>query len=423
MAPRNQNELTEAERIENIEAQFGAEEDGHVGAGDTELLDQGAGDDPLGGGTERREPIKNSPADDIRSQIANRFRRPVAEERPFNGDMTDPENTYGTFGAEPSDDELDAEAAAREAEGEDLSDIDDQRTQRQPANEPAKREVTVRGKKMLLTEDEILAAAQKTLAGDSYLEDAKGILAQAKEIRAARTGATRQHPDGEMGAQDDLDSAADGSAQHPEPLPVDLVQKLQFGDPEEAAKELADYIDRRTEKQAGKAVEASGVERAFNQDLARSQKALAAFTGANPDLANDEIAAMAIEKGMYDLYREDMIKIGLAEEQLPKTPAEIANWHRLYRINGYEVRDTKTLLEASKDKFVQWRGGKAAPKQEQRPQKQAPRISVSVDRDARRQAIPLQPSRAAAPRRDVNPAAPADRSGVVANMRKQRGQV
>lgn len=416
MAPRNEADLLaaqrEAERIENIEAQIGTEDDGNTGAGDSQHLDQNPGGDPLEGGVERREPIRHSPQDDVRMSIANRFRRPEPEERPFNGDMADTENLYGQFGAEPSDDE----------DEDDLEGIDDQRPAAAAQQEPAKREVTVRGKKMMLTEDEILAAAQKTLAGDSYLEDAKNLLAQAKEIRAARTGATRQHPDGEMGAQDEPDLGTDTDAQHPE-LPVDLVQKLQFGDPEEAAKELADYVNRSSKKAAVSTVEQSGVERAFNQDLTRSQKALKAFSEANPDLANDRIAAIAIEQTMYDLYREDMIALGLTEDQLPKTPNEVANWHRLYRINGYEVRNTSDLLETAKSKFVSWRGGEAKPQQQQRQAKQAPRIAVSVNRDARREAIPLQPSRAAAPRRDVQTTPPGDRSSVVANMRKQRGQV
>jgi hypothetical protein len=406
MAPRNPNELTEAERDENIEAQFGAEEDGAGRRRRNRNARPEPRDDPLEGGVERREPIKHSPQDDVRMSIADRFRRPEKEERPFNGDMTDPENLHGVFGREEEEDADEQAIAAGQLND---PEIDDQRAPSRQ-QEPAKREVTVRGKKMLLTEDEILAAAQKTLAGDSYLEDAKNLLAQAKEIRADRTGANRQHPDGENGAHDELDSAADGNAQHPEPLPVELVQKLQFGDPEEAAKELADYVARSSKKTAATAVEQSGVERAFNQDHQRSKKALATFTEANPDLANDEIAAMAIEKGMYDLYREDMLKLGLTEEQLPKTPNEIANWHRLYRINGYEVRDTKTLLEDVKGEIR-----RMARRQESSPAAEAaaaaeagPADRVSVDRDARRQAIPLQPSRAAAPRRDVQAPAPCE---------------
>lgn len=417
----NDRQMTEAELIafENSEAQIGAEEDGAAGAGATEALDQNSGADPLEGGVERREPIRHSPQDDARMKIAARFRRPEAEERPFNGDMADNENLYGQFGAEASEDDGDP---ADPAEGEDLSDIDDQR---QPAaqQQPAKRKLVIRGVERELTDDEILAAAQKTLAGDSYLEEARALLDSAKQIRAERTGATRQHPDGEMGAQDDLDSADDGAAQHPEPLPVDLVQKLQFGDPEEAAKELAEYIDKRSKKQAVSTVENSGVQRAFDQDLTRSQKALKSFQDANPDLANDEIAAMAIERNMYSLYREDLLALGYTEDKLPKTSAELANWHRFARINGYEVRNTSDLLNTSKDKFLAWRGGgKPAPQSQQRQAKQPARIAVSVDRDARRQAIPLQPSRASAPRRDVTAPAPTDRSSVVANMRKARGQ-
>jgi hypothetical protein len=422
MTTRNMTDaqkLAEAEHNENMEARLGTEDDGDLGNGGTQPLDQNPGGDPLGGGVESRKPIQSSPADSIRSQIAARFRRPEAEERPFNGDLTDNENLYGQFGAEPSDDEIDEAAAAAEAAG------DGETASAAPAQQqPTKRKLVVRGKEVELTDEEVLAAAQKTLAGDSYLDEARSLLEAAKEIRADRTGASRQHPDGGMGAQDELDPAADGDAQHPGQLPVELVQKLQFGDPEEAARELAEYIDKRAQSNAAKAVETSGVQRAFDQDLKRSQTALQAFQDANPDLANDEIAAMAIEANMYKLYREDMLALGLTEEQLPKTNKELANYHRFYRINGYEVRSTKDLLEASKGKFLEWRGGtKPAPQSEQRQGKPAPRIAVSVERDARRQAIPLQPSRASAPRRDVTTPAPSDRSAVVANMRKARGQV
>lgn len=434
MSPRNELDAEaarrEAERIENIEAQIGTDEDGAGGRGRSEPLNQNPAEtDPLGGGVERREPIHRSPQDDARMAIAARFRRPEAEERPFNGDLTDNENLYGQHGREGEEiDDDDPHALDPENRQDEADDgIDDQRQaarQRQQEQEPRRREVTVRGKKQLLTDDEILAAAQKTLAGDSYLEEAKALLAEAKTIRAERTGATRQHPDGEMGAHDELDPAEDPSAQHPEPLPVDLVQKLQFGDPEEAAKELAEYIDRRTEKKAANAVKTSGVERAFDQDHQRSQKALKAFTDANPDLANDRIAAMAIEQGMYDLYKEDILKLGfVTEDKLPRTNQELANWHRFYRVNGYEMRNTSDLLEASKGKFLEWRGEKPGQQSQQRTQKTAPRISVSVDRDQRRQAIPLQPSRASAPRRDTTAPVPGDRSAVVANMRKARGQV
>jgi hypothetical protein len=127
---------------------------------------------------------------------------------------------------------------------------------------------------------------------------------------------------------------------------------------------------------------------------------------------------------MYDLYKEDMLALGLEEGALPKTPKELANWHRFYRINGYEVRQTKDLLEASKEVFLTWRDGKSQPRQQEaRPSRQQPRIQVNVDRDQRRMAIPVQPQRAVVPRRDVQPTAPASRSDVVANMRKARGQL
>jgi hypothetical protein len=126
---------------------------------------------------------------------------------------------------------------------------------------------------------------------------------------------------------------------------------------------------------------------------------------------------------MYRLYKEDILALGITEDQC-RTTNEIANWHRFYRMNGYEVRGTKELLETSKDRFVQWRGGsRGESNQRSTTKRPAPSIQVNVQRDERRMAIPNQPTRAAVPRRDAQTPVRQSGSDVVAAMRRQRGQV
>lgn len=380
--------------------------------------------DPLGGGTERREPIRMSPQDDFRAQIAARFRRVEPEDEvPFNGDMSDPAMTLGDIGREsgPLDDDFDDD---RDRTLDPVVGSPDRRIAR-PAREEGQDEprmITrkVRGKDVTMSEEEWLDRASQVTAADSYLEEARAVLDQAKEIRAGRAAQSRQHPDGEEDTsqqQDDPPNLDDD--QHPDLSFKDIVAKIQFGDVDEAATLLEQAIEQRAVRSAKK----GQLEVTFDQDLKRSQKALREFTNANPDLAADEDASMLVERRMYSLYREDMKKLGLSEDQIPKTSSEVANWHRFYRVNGYEVRPTSALLEAAGKHVRQRLGiGQEEPLREQ-PRREKPRVQVNVDRDIRRQNIPLQPQRGATPRRDNPQPQVAKGSEIVAQMRRARGQV
>jgi hypothetical protein len=416
---------------ENAEAVVGSEEDVNPERRQEPVRQGQDDDDPADSGLIERKTIQRSPQDDIRSSIASRFRRAEpADERPFNGNLADNENLYGEFGAEDqdeahlTDEEIDARAAARDS-GQPRRPAPRQQQDDQPQSRMITRKV--RGQDVTMSEEEWLDKAAQVTAADMYLAESRAILEQAKDIRAGRASQDDHHPDRSTERGDDGLDRSDPveQAQHPELSFKDVIQEIQYGDPDEAAAKLEKLVEARSKKTATATVTEGALQRSYDQDLARSQKELKAFADANADLAADEIASMAIERGMYRLYEEDMLALGLRKEELPKTPKELANWHRFYRINGYEVRPTKELLEASKESFVQWRDGKSAPRQDaqQKPSRQQPRIQVNVDRDQRRMAIPVQPQRAVVPRRDVQPTAPVSRSDVVASMRKARGQL
>lgn len=418
-----QEKLQQQMRQEDADARAAPDGDAHIERGETLAPHQDQNDDSADTGLVRQEPIKRSPHDDARAAIANRFRRTETpeDERPFNNDFTSPENLYGEFGRDPdeglTDEEIDARAAEAEARGE------------QPARKPQQQQDqqtprmitrTVRGKQVTKSEDEWLADAAKVTAADSYLEEARALLQEAKEIRKGRAlPEDRQHPDGHQ-AREELDPPNPDGDQHQDPTYEDVVRKIQFGDPEEAARDLEKIVV----KQSTKATETTALQRAYDQDLARSKKELKAFSDANPDIAADEIAAMAIERGMYKGYREDIEKLGIDPNQIPKTPNELANWHRFYRTHGFEVRSTKDLLENSKTEFLRWKnGGRNSADNPQPSRKAQPKVQINLNRDERRMAIPVQPTRGVAPRRDAQPAQRPTGSDVVAQMRRARGQV
>lgn len=354
-------------------------------------------------------PVPMSPHDAKRMAMADRFKR--QDDRPFDGDMTKGENLYGDVAAE----ELAADPAAPEPG------VPEQDRQPEPPAPEKKYTIKVRGKDVQLTEAELLERASKVEAADSYLAESRDLLEQAKQVRSGRAAADPQHPEGENRAQGDEQDRDDHQTDTRRPG-IDLkavVEKIQFGEPEEAAKELAEAIEAVAEKRANE----GHVKRLVTNDLAKSQTELKAFREANPELDKDPIASNAIENMIYRIYREEIAKLGVDEAQIPKDPKDLADWHRLYRVHGYEVSKTADILQKAKASFEAWRG---VPSKDQAPapRKDSARVQVNVDRTERRMQIPVQPSRGVAPRRDPAPAQTeqSSRSSAVQEMRRARGQ-
>lgn len=354
---------------------------------------------------QRAKPIHMSPADQARMEMAKRFKRQSADEDvPFNGNMSDPEMIYGEHGRE----QLEPEPV-----------VDDPIAKAVIAPEPVKKKtLTVRGKQVEMTDDEILAAAQKTLAGDSYLDEARGLLEEAKTIKAERAGRDPQHPEGHTRTQDDgLDPDPNLARQHPDEL-EEAIEQIQFGDPKEAAKKIRDVIKKTSETEADE----GQMRRLVKNDISRAQVVVKSFTDKNPDIANDPIAAAALEQFVYAVSREEIEKLGEVDaSKIPQNPAELANWHRFYRVNGRSVSNPEQLLESAKGRYLKWKGVSEQPKP---PTPAKPRVEVNVDRTARRANIPTQPSRSVAVQPDAQTRPPQGktRSEVIRAMRAQRGQ-
>jgi len=219
----------------------------------------------------------------------------------------------------------------------------------------------------------------------------------------------------------------------PEPVPGDpqhqgetktLSEVLQYGDPEEAEAALQNTIERR----ADAIVQRKLYEERIKDEGARAAKVLGDFTAANPDLAADPQANAAIQSNLFELQVEDLKAIGIDPARIradgqPPTPGDIALAHQHFRATGMKVRSPEQMLETAKDKFLSWKGVKKEPVADPTP-RAAPRIDVTVDRTARRQAIPQQPSRANTPRPSAPAAAqqPRDRSSIVADMKAARAR-
>jgi hypothetical protein len=114
-----------------------------------------------------------------------------------------------------------------------------------------------------------------------------------------------------------------------------LVESLVYGDPADVVQKLGTFVEGHLR----------GREDAIRlqTDLARSKAALASFASDNPDLIKDGMAQAAVEHRIYDLYVEDIRKLGVPDEKLPRNADGtinrdvIARWHSWYRANGHNV--------------------------------------------------------------------------------------
>jgi hypothetical protein len=356
--------------------------------------------------------------DNKRAEIVNRFRgrrtsseaaEDAAEIRAFANNGMPPELLTPEI-RDPDDEE----DRRREEE--------ERVTHAQQQHEPPKFKVKIRGEERELTQDELITAAQKNLAGDDYLDEHRTKLAEVNdrlrrldtlEANLRNSGARQpvvEHHDG---------TQAQPEAQHQSNPFEDLHQTILYKDSEEAAPVIKQTLEAVAEQAATRVNE----RQRQVDEVRRNQELVGKFRNSHEDI--DEIAEAAISTKMFQLQRQDLEKLapqlGLTPEQLPRDDKTIAAWHLHYRSRGAPVRSMETMVTEAYDGFRQWeekRGRK--PTEQARETEVAERPQVNLDRAGRRLAIPQQPSRAAAPVAKEQVVQPTKRSDVVANMIRQR---
>jgi hypothetical protein len=357
----------------------------------------------------RVKPIYMSPADQKRAEFAKRFKRDDEGNVPYNGNPNDPEMQYGKFG--------------REQEPEPVEQPEPEPRHQQQAPEK-KFTIRVRGNDIQLTEAELLERASKVEAADSYLDESRDLLEQARAVKrtnAERTGEESHRPEARRSTQDDdLDPAsATEDGQRPDPL-EQAIEEIQFGDPKEAAGKIRQVIAQVSDESA----DHRQMNRLLQKDALASVNAIKAFKDQHPDL-NDADTERWIENKLYDLQRDEIAKLGVVDaDKIPTDSKTLARWHQFYRVNGANVSDQAKLLTEAKTRLDKWRGVAPKPAAQQQ-RREAPRVEVNVDRNARRAAIPNQPSRPSAPVPDATQQRPqaSSRSSTIENMRRARGQL
>lgn len=342
--------------------------------------------------------VHMSPADEKRQELYKRFKRD-GENRdvPYHGDHADPTQMYGAVAAPEPEPEAPAEPAPAPVE-------------------PRKFKVKVRHEERELTEQELIAHAQKAIAAETYLDDARKIYEDAR-----RPASSRPHQDEERPAPAAMEQDDPAEPQHPEADPLEeLVETLQYGDKKDAAEKLRTTLAKMSEEQSERALWS----RRINDDIIRDAKTVQEFADKNPDLAKDDDAVAGIRRRVTEGFRADLVKLGIPEARIPKEPEQLAQHHRAYKLQGQPVRQISEILTSARDDWMK----KFRPSTQPSPQPSqngAQRPAVHVDRTERRAAIPQQPSRATVPP-SMQPSQPQagqrDLSATVAAMRRARGQ-
>lgn len=254
---------------------------------------------------------------------------------------------------------------------------------------PAKFTVKVRHETRELTQDELIAAAQKTLAGDDYLGEARKLLEDAKQVASSRP-----HQDGTAPAITDRQTDATGVQSHQTDDDRALAERLQFGSPDEAAEVIAQLRKAGTTDPNAIAKAVYDTQRVT--DVTKARRSYDKFVSDNEALVKDPIAHAAMEAAFYSGLKSDLRKLGYTDEQIPQANERLVEAHRFHRIQGQDVRDTSALLEASKQAVEKFRGTGTGDNPTPQP-RNGNEVRVNLDRTERRNGIPQQPARSAVP--------------------------
>lgn len=372
--------------------------------------------------------------DNKRADIISRFRT-IRDERP-----ADPDNEIDNFTRSGVPQEFEQYR------------VDDEGRPAAPAPEPAaqqvdpepeapaqKRKIRLKVNHQIIEmdEDDVIAYAQRAVASDNILDNAKSKAREIDELLAqTRNRVARSDPNDGHHAVDQRSQQVDqGQDQNGAAHTSDgddeytrLVETIQVGAPEDAVALLKDTIH----KAATSVVTTRMQQDRMQDETARTGKVLTDFNTDHPELQEDEYAQAVMKQHVFKQQVEDLVKLGVTMDSLAQsvghnpTPGDIAMAHQYYRAHGYKLTDPATMLTKAHDKLTEWRGGpKPNPKlaQGEVPPKAPPRIAVNVDRSDRRQQIQPAPNRNSAPQPQQRQATPQrrDLGAVVQRVQQHRG--
>lgn len=255
-------------------------------------------------------------------------------------------------------------------------------------------ELVVRGKKVTMPQSEVLAIAQKNLAADDYLEQAKNVFAQASESARSRQSAEHHGDD-----DDEQMPGADGQEQHqltPERR-RELIETIQTGSPEEADEAYAEL--QEANRSASPEEIAAMVSDAIQRQEARSEstRALEQLRQEYPEIAEDEdLSLMTLRHTVAGMAKalEDAGVPAEYVDQVRGNPSALRDYYAQVRAHP-NFRSTlrgpgdlaRDAAKAVHEKYVAPLKARENPEEPGR----AGRIEVSSERKERKAGLDRQP--------------------------------
>ena len=288
----------------------------------------------------------------------------------------------------------------------------DERAEVQPPVQPqqhldapqAKRKLKVNGKEVELDQEQVDAYAQKALAADTILDQAKRDRAEARTLLEELRAAKATHaPDAELPV---------ASRTAPATIPddadlADIVDKIQVGDPKEAAAALHKYgaeIEKRILDRLGNIDETIATQMEIVTETAQRRRethdTLRSFGESNPEFRSSPALQAALAQEAAQTMRNRMFEIGVEPETLDRMKAErrmndievTAFAYRTLQQQGYALPAHPDILKESAASLRK-QFGMVTPQPQPQPQ-----IQIDTrEREERKRALATQPRRATVP--------------------------
>jgi hypothetical protein len=148
-----------------------------------------------------------------------------------------------------------------------------------------------------------------------------------------------------------------------------LVESLQYGDPVDVKDELRTVMNKGIQQGIQDFVNNQRANAPFNSEGLKTQKAIAEFWRANPDVKTDTRANSIMNLNLQDELRSDIGKclrtLGYTKQQYDEnalTPQQLAHWWQHYKASGkFKMREYSELLQKAAEDFTSYTGRRLSP--------------------------------------------------------------
>lgn len=365
-----------------------------------------------------KRPGPKGPYDDKRAAIQENYERSGRDAR--NPDVAPQE------GEKREDGELEEAAiAAAKTQGADqpAREAEAVKAAEQAAIEDAEVEITVHGNRQKVKVRDLAANAQKYLAGDQRLEDAKKIVGELRELQQRANA--KPGTDAEQTA--DTTDAATRTQVDEEKL-QQIGELIQLGEPGEAARAVLELVQQTAQGSTAQPVLDPAMVRTVLQDVISEQEVRSFVTDGHEDLITDPNMVRLVNEQICVEMVRDLINAGMEEgllrEKLRSDADVKAVWNKARELN-LPVRPKHELVADGYFGAQNWiRKTAGLPPVERGQERKPPANPPLSDRLDRKRSAQPQPAQRKAPAQaaPVVPPIEQSRQQGFQEMKKARGQ-